>query len=84
MGRGWRPYFAWYGDMELAPHLWTMLGLGRVTVEVDLHPVVTLEQFGSRKALADHCCDVIRRGVVESNAGRGSGIAHATETVIVG
>ncbi len=70
MGRGWRPYFAWYGDMELAPHLWTVLGLGRLTVEVDFHPAVTLEQFGSRKALADHCYDVIRRGVVEANIGR--------------
>lgn len=83
MGRGWRPYFAWYGDMELAPHLWTMLGLGRLTVEVDFHPWVTLDQFGSRKALADHCYGVIGRGVAQANVGRG-GVSPATETVTVG
>lgn len=83
MGRGWRPYYAWYGDMELAPHLWTMLGLGLVTVEVDFHQPVTLDQFGSRKALADHCHDVIRRGVVAANAGRG-GEAPPARTVTVG
>jgi 1-acyl-sn-glycerol-3-phosphate acyltransferase len=70
MGRGWRPYFAWYGDMELAPHLWTVLGLGRLTVEVDFHAPVDLAQFGSRKALADHCYHTIRHAVVRANAGR--------------
>lgn len=70
MGRGWRPYYAWYGDMDLAPHLWTVLGLGRVTVEVEFHPAVSLEEFGSRKSLSDHCHDVIGRAVVAANAGR--------------
>jgi len=83
MGRGWRPYFAWYGDMELASHLWTVLGLGRVTVEVDFHPPVTLEQFGSRKALTDHCYNAVRRGVVQANAGL-AGRSVATDTVIIG
>jgi len=70
VGNGWRAFYAWYGDMTLVPHLWAFLGLGTTTVEVDFHPVVTLEQFGSRKALADHCHDVIARGVVLANAGR--------------
>ena len=30
LGRFYRPLFAWYGEMDLAPHLWTMLGLGRL------------------------------------------------------
>jgi 1-acyl-sn-glycerol-3-phosphate acyltransferase len=83
MGRGWRPYFAWYGDMELASHLWTVLGLGRLTVEVTFHPAITLEQFGSRKALADHCYEVIRHGVAEANVGRGH-VLPAADSVIVG
>ena len=70
MGRGWRPFYAWYGDMELAPHLWFFLGLGRTRVEVTFHDVVSLEQFASRKALADHCHDVVSRGVVMANIGR--------------
>ncbi len=70
LGRFYRPFFAWYGDMELAPHLWTMLGLGTVTVEVTFHPVVTLAQFGSRKALTEHCQGVVARGLASAITGR--------------
>jgi 1-acyl-sn-glycerol-3-phosphate acyltransferase len=70
LGRNWRPLFAWYGDMALAPHVWTAVGLGRLTVEVVFHPPVRLDQFPSRKALADYCQDVVRRGVETANAGR--------------
>ena len=56
--------------MELVPHLWTMLGLGRSTVEVSFHPPVTLAQFGSRKALAEHCYRVIARGVTAERGRR--------------
>jgi 1-acyl-sn-glycerol-3-phosphate acyltransferase len=69
LGRGWRPFYAWYGDMELASHLWTVLGLGRLTVEVDFLPPVDLGQFASRKALADHCCTAIRQALVAANTG---------------
>ncbi len=84
MGRGWRPYFAWYGDMDLAPHLWTVLGLGRLRVEVDFFPAVTLDQFASRKALTDHCFTVVRRGVVGSNSGRPPDRMPAAPDVTVG
>lgn len=70
IGRFYRPFFAWYGDMEFLPHLWTMLGLGRAGVEVGFHPVVTLAQFGSRKALAEHCYRVVAEGVASAVAGR--------------
>ena len=70
IGRVWRPFFAWYGDMELAPHLWDVLGLGNATVEVEFHKPVRLEDFGSRRALTDHCHDVVSRGLVTANAGR--------------
>ena len=70
LGRSLRPLLAWYGDMELAPHLWHFAGLGRVKVVVEFHPPVTIDQFGSRKALADHCRQAIGRGVAEAIAGR--------------
>lgn len=70
IGRQYRPYFAWYGDMALAPHLWRALGLGRVTVEIRFHPPVTLAEFGSRKALAEHCYRAIAAGVDASLSGR--------------
>ncbi|HEX9490832.1 MAG TPA: lysophospholipid acyltransferase family protein [Stellaceae bacterium] len=70
MGRAYRPFFAWYGDMALGPHLWTMLGLGTVDVTVTFHPPVTLAEFGSRKALAEHCHRIIAAGMASALAGR--------------
>ncbi len=77
MGRFYRPFFAWYGDMELAPHLWTLLGLGRLTVVVEFHAPVTLAQLGSRKALAAHCQRAIADGVARALSGREGGEAAA-------
>jgi 1-acyl-sn-glycerol-3-phosphate acyltransferase len=70
MSRALRPLFAWYGDMTLGGHLPKALGLGRLTVEVEFHPVVTLADFGSRKGLASHCHDVVANGVTRALAGR--------------
>jgi 1-acyl-sn-glycerol-3-phosphate acyltransferase len=70
LGRFFRPFFAWYGDMDLAPHLWTMMGLGTLSVLVTFHAPVTLASFGSRKALAAHCHRVIAEGVSAALAGR--------------
>jgi len=70
MGRFLRPYFAWYGDMELVPHIWNACGLGKVTVTVEFHPPVTLTGLGSRKALADHCQREVQRGLTDALTGR--------------
>lgn len=68
--RALRQFYAWYGDMTLAGHLPAALGLGRVTIEVTFHPTVTIADFPDRKALANHCHDVISHGVVTALAGR--------------
>ncbi len=70
LGRFLRPYFAWYGDMELPDHAWRALGLGRLTVIVEFHPPVTLKDFGSRKALAQHCEAMVSTGVMRALTGR--------------
>lgn len=70
LGRVLRPAVAWYGDMDLAPHLWEVAGLGRIEVEVIFHAPLTLAQVGSRKALAHHCEFVIARSLTEALAGR--------------
>jgi lyso-ornithine lipid O-acyltransferase len=70
LGRAWRPFLAWYGEMYLAPHVWTLVGLGVLTVELTFFPPVTIDQFASRKELAAHCYRVIGDGVAESLAGR--------------
>ncbi len=70
IGRRYRPHYAWYGDMDLLPHLWAMAGLGRMRVQVAFHPPTTLAEAGSRKALAAQCWDVVSKSVDDANAGR--------------
>lgn len=70
LGRRLRPFLAWYGDMELAGHLWNFAGLGCVGVQVRFHPPITLADFPSRKAMADHCQRRIAEGVAASLSGR--------------
>lgn len=70
MGRFLRPFVAWYGDMDLAPHIWTAAGLGRITVVVEFHRPVSVDDFGSRKALSEHCQAEVARGVAEALCGR--------------
>ena len=72
VGREWRPLLAWYGDMEIAPHAWRILTFATVRAEVRFHQPVTIGQYGSRKALAEHCFEVVRHGVAEANSGRRS------------
>jgi len=68
--RAFRPFLAWYGDMTLAGHLLSALGLGRVTIEVMFHPPTTLAERGSRKDLAQHCHAAVAGGVTGMLAGR--------------
>jgi lyso-ornithine lipid O-acyltransferase len=82
MGRLYRPFFAWYGDMEMAPHLWTLLGFGIVTVSVEFHEPVLASAFPSRKALAAHCRSVIAEGVARALSGREQAVA--TPAVVQG
>ena len=70
MGVGWRPYVAWYGDMDLMPHLRRLLQLGTITCEITFHPPVTANAFADRKALAAHCEQVARDGFARLLAGR--------------
>jgi 1-acyl-sn-glycerol-3-phosphate acyltransferase len=70
IGRRLRPFFAWYGDMDLMPHMWRLLGLGRIEAVVEFHPPVSVADFASRKALAQYCYEQVTRGVGRSLAGR--------------
>ena len=70
IGRNLRPYYAWYGDMDMASHMWGVAALGTVTVEVEFHPTATLAAFGSRKALALHCRNLVAGGLSAALSGR--------------
>ena len=77
IGRALRPLFAWYGDMSLAPHLWTVVGLGTVEVVVEFHQPTTLAECGSRKQLARYCEERVAAGVANALRGRRSGAKGA-------
>jgi len=70
IGIGWRASFAWFGDMELMPHLWQIAKLGTTTVEFAFHKPVTRADFTHRKALAAHCERVCGEGMARLLAGR--------------
>ncbi|MCZ6763694.1 MAG: lysophospholipid acyltransferase family protein [Alphaproteobacteria bacterium] len=59
LGRGLRPFIAWYGDMGMAGHFVQLLGLGRITARVEFHDAVPADRFTSRKELARHCFDTV-------------------------
>jgi len=65
IGRTWRPCVAWYGDMDLARHLWAFLRLGPLRVVVEFHPPVRWEA-GSRKALAGECRQQVAAGLARA------------------
>lgn len=82
MGRRFRPYFAWYGDMELFPHLWEAFSMGPIEINVEYHKPVTIREVGNRKALAAYCEDRCRAGLVAALTGRRA--AEETEEEAVG
>ncbi|MEM5581633.1 lysophospholipid acyltransferase family protein [Roseibium sp. AS2] len=51
MGRAHRPYVAWYGDMELAGHLWGVFCRGALDVVVRWGEPVLVDTDTDRKAL---------------------------------
>lgn len=63
MNRRLMPSYAWYGDMDLAPHLLEALATGPIEVAVICHPPLSLSGELNRKALARHAEDRVREGV---------------------
>jgi 1-acyl-sn-glycerol-3-phosphate acyltransferase len=68
IGRGFRPLYAWYGDMILLPHIWSALGLPGAEVEVCFHQPVSAADFGSRKDLARHTEREVANGLAAVRA----------------
>jgi 1-acyl-sn-glycerol-3-phosphate acyltransferase len=70
LGRAKRPLYAWYGDMDLAGHLWQVARQGWATIDVTFHEPVAVEAFSDRKSLAAHCQRVVAAGVTAALTGR--------------
>jgi 1-acyl-sn-glycerol-3-phosphate acyltransferase len=68
IGHGMRPLYAWYGDMTLLPHIWSVLGLPGAEVEVRFHLPVSAAAFASRKALALHAERQVADGLAAARA----------------
>lgn len=83
MGRHFRPFFAWYGDMDMFSHLWGIVGVGRSTVVLEFHKPVTIRDFPDRKALAAHCQAVVAAGVSSAISGRPQPLLLPGETPVV-
>lgn len=54
-----RHLIAWYGDMELVPHVAELLRLGPIRAELTFLDPVDISRFAGRKALAAYCHDAI-------------------------
>ena len=63
LGRRGRPGVAWYGDMEIVGHAWSLLKRGRLDVHVHVSKPVPLSDFADRKALAVFTEEQVRRTV---------------------
>jgi 1-acyl-sn-glycerol-3-phosphate acyltransferase len=69
MGRDMRPLFAWYGDMDLVPHLWEALKTGPFEAVVEFHPPLSVDSVGGRKALATVAESMVRQGQTRALTG---------------
>ena len=69
MGREIRPFYAWFGDMEMVPHLWEAMLAGPLDVTIEFHAPATLDMM-NRKELAVHARREIERGLARALAGR--------------
>ena len=70
LGRYWRPLFAWFGDLDLVPHLWQMVCLGETEAVITFFPPVDIDKLGDRKKLAEYCFQQVSAGVQAANSGR--------------
>ena len=71
MGRENRPLFAWYGDMEMVPHLWEAMLAGPLDVVVQFHEPFSLDMM-DRKTLAARAQEIVQSGQADALAGRSS------------
>lgn len=70
IGRFHKPRVAWYGDMEMANHLWWVLNHGVIDVDVMFADPLSFTEDTDRKRTAKTAEETVRRLVGEATAGR--------------
>lgn len=63
LSRMFKPFFAWYGNMELFSHAWKFLGIDNCEIKLSFHKSLSPKQFKSRKQISDYCQKVIQEQV---------------------
>ncbi len=71
MGRFWRAHVAWYGDMELAGHLWSVIKEGGLDVDLTWGTPVPIEKATNRKRLTRDLEEQVRGMTIEALQGNG-------------
>ena len=61
-----RPYIGWYGEGTLAPHLWTFLRRGPVTLKIIFHEPLFPKDFANRKTLSRKAHTIIAKALAEN------------------
>ena len=61
INRIFRPFFAWYGSMDLLPHVWNFIGLGNCEVKLHFHEPKTANFFSNRKEACSYCYEKINK-----------------------
>ncbi|MCB9979025.1 MAG: 1-acyl-sn-glycerol-3-phosphate acyltransferase [Rhodospirillales bacterium] len=59
-----RNSYAWYGDMDLIPHLWAFAKGGGVGVHVIFHPPFSVDKSVDRKEIAARAYRIVAQGLV--------------------
>jgi 1-acyl-sn-glycerol-3-phosphate acyltransferase len=65
-----RPFFAWYGDMDLGSHFWQLARRGGARVTVLLHEPFAPAELADRKAMARECERVVAMGAADLRQNR--------------
>jgi 1-acyl-sn-glycerol-3-phosphate acyltransferase len=69
LGRENRPFYAWYGDMELTSHVWEAFKTGPLDVVVEFHEPLQVGPGFGRKQLAVKAETLIREGQIRAVQG---------------
>jgi 1-acyl-sn-glycerol-3-phosphate acyltransferase len=77
IGRENRPLVAWYGDMDLIPHVWEAVKAGPLDVVVEFHRPMSVDSAGNRKQIAALAEAAVRAG--QRRALNGYGVRPAPE-----
>lgn len=59
--------YAWYGDMELTPHLWQIANLKGALIRINFHPPYPANKFDNRKIFAKTCYEDVKAGLEENS-----------------